>query len=248
MSKHQTECVLPVCPFCSSSFTAAKIPAHKRLCATNFFQGQLMSTTPGRNIERPKARQINLGIWGGAQKEIPSLNDSPINCFPRSVFVDRVESSWMNEAFTTVIADFEYSSRRLNTMGHYAIFEIALANARGDWIVPPTTINHRVSLNELARLLMTANGSQEPTAHDRPKYDRSRFKTELDYWRAYLARFYDRESDETKGCTWEEIAAKIDQYVQVSQTHCPLLLLILTVLGTWQAQSIPGLGNYQDRP
>ena len=34
-------------------------------------------------------------------------------------------------------------------MMHEGIFEIALANANGDWIIPPTSINHGISTLEL---------------------------------------------------------------------------------------------------
>ena len=49
----------------------------------------------------------------------------------------------------TVIADFEYHPRLLSSLKHECVFEIALGNANGDWIVPPTSINHGITISEL---------------------------------------------------------------------------------------------------
>jgi len=65
-------------------------------------------------------------------------------------------NAWTNSPDTTVIGDFEYSTGLLETLRHQAIFEFALANAHGKWIVPPTAINHRMSKQEFAERLMSA--------------------------------------------------------------------------------------------
>lgn len=117
MFKHRKECELPICPFCSAPFSAGKIPRHKRFCATNFFQEQLRSTTSGQNTEQLRTLQISaepLRVWGSATEEseespLRLLNDNEINCFPRTVSIDRVEKSWTNMPFTTVTADFEFN-------------------------------------------------------------------------------------------------------------------------------------------
>jgi hypothetical protein len=155
-----------------------------------------------------------LHVWGNTPEESPSrrpLKKKEINCFPRSQSVDHVESLWNDEPYTAVIADFEYNLVLLNILGHQAVFEVAIANARGGWILLPTTINHQVSPSKLADLLLAANASR--TLNDNSgsvKWDRSRHYNELEYWTSLLARFYDQDSGQTSGCTWGEIVIRID--------------------------------------
>ena len=66
--------------------------------------------------------------------------------FPWTYSVNRIMQAWFNEPYSIVIADFEYHSGVIRSGG---IFELALANAHGDWIVPPTSINHHISTKEL---------------------------------------------------------------------------------------------------
>jgi hypothetical protein len=69
-------------------------------------------------------------------------------------------NAWTNSPYITVIGDFEYSIGLLETLRHQAIFEFALANAYGNWIVPPTAINHRMSKQEFAEQLMSAQSQR----------------------------------------------------------------------------------------
>ncbi len=69
--------------------------------------------------------------------------------FPRTPSIECVLSAWTDNPFTTVAVDFDYNTYLLGAMKHEAIFEIALANARGDWIVPPRSMNHGISILEL---------------------------------------------------------------------------------------------------
>ena len=66
--------------------------------------------------------------------------------FPWTYSVNRIMQAWFNEPYSIVIADFEYHSGVIRSGD---IFELALANAYGDWIVPPTSINHYISTKEL---------------------------------------------------------------------------------------------------
>jgi hypothetical protein len=101
---------------------------------------------------------LTRGIWGGYRRghNIEAgkkslrvrLLDSKIH-YHRSPSIRHVINTWSNNPYTTVIADFEYHSRLLPCMKHEGIFEIALANANGDWIILPTSINHGISTLEL---------------------------------------------------------------------------------------------------
>lgn len=68
--------------------------------------------------------------------------------FPLTKSIKRVMQEWSNNPRKTIIADFEYNVRLLKTLKHEAIFQIAISNALGEWIVPASTINHCMSRRE----------------------------------------------------------------------------------------------------
>jgi hypothetical protein len=65
----------------------------------------------------------------------------------------------MNNPYTTVVVDFEYIPPLATVMRHQSVFQMALANAKSEWIVPPTTINHDMSVLELAEQFESAFNS-----------------------------------------------------------------------------------------
>jgi hypothetical protein len=65
--------------------------------------------------------------------------------FPRTHSIDRIMQAWSNGPYSIVIADFEYHRGLIRSEG---IFEPALANAHGNWIVPPTSIKNHISIKE----------------------------------------------------------------------------------------------------
>lgn len=95
-------------------------------------------------------------------------------------------------------------------------------------MVAPTTSDHKMSQSELSRLLMSGNGYRDPTDHNSVKYDHSKFDNELDFWIAYVARFYGPDSAQIVGKTWGKIAEMIDKYCQVSRIHGSSRVLELT--------------------
>jgi hypothetical protein len=108
-------------------------------------------------------------------------------------------NAWTNSPYTTVIGDFEYSTGLLETLRHQAIFKFALANAHGKWIVPPTAINHRMSKQEFAERLMSAQGQRlHRREFDSAVYVRELIATGEILWRDW--------SDQTSERTWEEIS------------------------------------------
>jgi hypothetical protein len=170
-----------------------------------------------------------LGIWRrakGSESLDPYNTDRPessspraivewLGCsshFPRSPSIDRIVNAWTNRPYTTVTADFEYSTGLLETLRDQAIFEFALANARGNWIVPPTAINHRMPKQEFAKRLMDAQSQR------RHKFGSAIYDRELMIWKSQLAKFYGGAdwADETPGRTWAEIAEMINKYTKVN--------------------------------
>ena len=122
--------------------------------------------------------------------------------------------AWFNEPYSIVIADFEYHSGVIRSGG---IFELALANAHRDWIVPPTSINHHISTKELyekakSHWLSKTDDDLHMDKH-RLEYQRSKFH----FWRLLILKYYGSISNaETPGLSWEEIADLIDKYTNIS--------------------------------
>jgi hypothetical protein len=119
--------------------------------------------------------------------------------------------AWKTAPLNTVVADFEYNTKLLPTMKHESVFEIALANANGDWIVPPTSINHSIAISELyqkgvAHLLSTQKDSSQQE------------NREMSFrFRSQIAKYYGSPNDhETPGLSWEKIAEAIADYTKVA--------------------------------
>lgn len=90
--------------------------------------------------------------------------------FPRTHSIDRIMQAWSNGLYSIVIADFEYHRGLIRSEG---IFEPALANAHGNWIVPPTSINHHISTKELYEKAKSHWLSQ---THDNPHINEYRLE------------------------------------------------------------------------
>jgi hypothetical protein len=70
---------------------------------------------------------------------------------------------WEEKPYAVVIADFEYA-HDVRNMKHHGVFQIALGNPQGGWIVPPTTIDHGMTIQELANIQNVAMGDEPPAA------------------------------------------------------------------------------------
>ena len=113
------------------------------------------SNTPTSNSKyrAPKGMTRHIApasrVWNQSQ-DTTSLASLlvPTTKFPLSPSIKRIMKAWVTRPSTTVVADFEYHIALLPTMRHEAVFEIAIANASGDWVIPPVTINHQISSSE----------------------------------------------------------------------------------------------------
>lgn len=134
--------------------------------------------------------------------------------FPRTHSIDSIMQAWSNDPHSIVIADFEYHPGLIRSEG---IFELALANAHGNWIVPPTSINHHISTKELYE---KAKSHWLSKTRDNPhinEYRLEHLRTQFYYWRSLILKYYGSIDDaETPGLSWEEIADLIDKYTSVS--------------------------------
>jgi hypothetical protein len=132
----------------------------------------------------------------------------PKRPFPLTTSVLRVMKAWTKNPYTAIIVDFEFDTYLLNTLKHEAVFQIAVANALGEWIVPPTSINHGMSTLEFFEKLKS-NCLQRRGSNDT-------YRGSL--WKGQFAMHYGAVDDlPTRGISWGEIGDMIDSYTTVSK-------------------------------
>jgi hypothetical protein len=132
--------------------------------------------------------------------------------------MQKIRREWFGNPHATIILDFEYHSQLLGVMKEEAVFQVAIANAREDWIVPQTSINHCISTLELHRKAGTlwATAHKKIAKDDLSAQDQS--MAEWGRWTASILKFYGHtSSNRTPGLTWQEIAAMIREYTKVSR-------------------------------
>jgi hypothetical protein len=131
-----------------------------------------------------------------AQSRAARILLSPSTLYPLPPNIQRVLSAWYDKPYTIMVADFEYNVEAFRNFRHEAVWQVAIADASGNWIVPLTTINHCMSKQAL--------------------FDRGQLLEESRRYENTIARFYGVvDEDETPGLTWEEIADLIDQHTKV---------------------------------
>ena len=115
--------------------------------------------------------------------------------------------------YTTVVADFEYHRALLPILRHEAVFEVAIANAKGSWVIPPVTINHQVPLLQLHNKLVRGL----KLLRDVPTASKPVSGEDIGTLRHQLEKFYGPYASScTSSLTWGEIAELLDEYTQVS--------------------------------
>jgi hypothetical protein len=108
-----------------------------------------------------------------------------------------VAQRWYHNPRTVAICDIEAICSS-HSMSHLNVFEIAIMNAEGHWIIPPTVIHHCISKSALF-----GRSSSNP-----------RHKN-------LIAKYYgDIDEDESIGvgersATWQEIGAQLDAYTKL---------------------------------
>jgi len=133
---------------------------------------------------------------------------NPKQAFPLTPSVFRVMKAWTKNPYTTIIVDFEYDTYILNTLKHEGVFQIAAANALGEWIVPPTSINHGMSTLEFFKKL--------ESNHLKPRANNNTLRAS--FWKKQFALHYGAVDDlPTQGISWGEIGGMIDSYTKVSK-------------------------------
>jgi hypothetical protein len=220
--EHMSTCQFVRCGICHMRFSHTSIfEDHQGPCAERSRAARYQATSAVKNtaINRQVVAQIRQDLkveltadTGTISKGLLSamlLNSK--SCYPQSPAIKRVMDAWTKTPHNVVIADFEYSTRLLSTMKHECVFEIALANANGDWIVPPTSINHKITISELfqkgvAYLLPSQGDSSQHNHTDR-----------IHRFRSQIAKYYGSSNkSETPGLSWEEIAEAIADYIKVA--------------------------------
>jgi len=138
--------------------------------------------------------------------------------FPKTPSIEKVMILWSKSSYTTAVLDFEYHSECLAEMKEKGVFQVAIANALGEWIVPPTTINHQIPTLDLSskgwKVLEAKYNNLPLDGHTKTQLIKA-----WRMWQASIVKFYGQLSeDETSGLTWDEIALQLRTYTEV---RCP---------------------------
>lgn len=132
----------------------------------------------------------------------------PKRPFPLTPLVLRIMKAWTKNPYTAIIVNFEFDTYLLDTLKHEAVFQIAAANALGEWIVPPTSTNHGMATLEFFDKLKS-NCLQRRESNDT-------YRGSL--WKGQFAMRYDAVDDlPTRGISWGEIGDMIGSYTTVSK-------------------------------
>lgn len=155
------------------------------------------------------------GSLSRTQRQLRERLLNPKTIFPQTPSIGKIMNQWTKSPYTTIVLDFEYHSELLAEMKEESVFEIAIANALGKWIIPPTTINHQISTLDLSckgwGVLETKYKILPLTDHTPTHRARAWRK-----WQSSIAKFYGQLSeDETTGLTWYEIALQLRTYTEV---------------------------------
>lgn len=134
--------------------------------------------------------------------------------FPKTPSIEKVMILWSKSPYTTAVLDFEYHSECLAEMKEKGVFQLAIANALGEWIVPPTTINHQISTSDLSskgwKVLEAKYNNLPLDGHTKTQLIKA-----WRIWQASIVKFYGQSSeDETSGLTWDEIALQLRTYTE----------------------------------
>jgi hypothetical protein len=90
------------------------------------------------------------------------------------------------------------------------VFQVAIANALGEWIIPPTVISHQSSASELNRKAWKAFRARTNSE------SLQQSPAEWRMWEGLVMKFHEEvDGDITTRRTWEEIAGQLRAYTKV---------------------------------
>jgi hypothetical protein len=115
----------------------------------------------------------------------------------RNPSISAVAQIWHNSPQNVALCDIE-TSYICNATSHTDIYEVAIMDARGEWIIQPTTIHHRLPKKELACTGRELSG-----------------RTRKAQIRKHYGEFDDTEAIGIGGrsATWQEIGQALQSYV-----------------------------------
>jgi len=230
---HVSACQWLPCPACLRSFESeVDLADHFQLCAekarlARFEKAEHRIANPRRRLMNKLRQEVKddahttMENSKKSHQSLSALLLSPTTHYPETPEICAVRDAWMNNPYTTVVVDFEYIPSLAAVLKHQSVFQMAFSNAKGEWIVPPTMINHDMSVLELVEQFESALYSPGR------KVSTKKEKSNKAMCVAMVAKFYGPPSDsQTKGLTWEEIANIIDHYARVcylgtSLCHAP---------------------------
>ncbi|KAJ5405069.1 hypothetical protein N7465_006353 [Penicillium sp. CMV-2018d] len=224
LPQHLLTCKIAICDICKRRFaTAAALREHQTAGCLAQPQ-QPSSDSHGLSLgiwKSNRPRGFSLSIWKSKApnnlSEGHSLDWLSAN-FPLTPGVHRVLKTWVDSPNTVAIGDFEYSVHFAKILKHQAVVEFSLANAKGEWIVPRTTINHGMAKGRYAALMRF-------TYDERRESNPALYGAEFGRAMMMIRKFYGQGdwTEETPGLTWAQIAQIIEEYIK---KHGPLDLFL----------------------
>lgn len=127
---------------------------------------------------------------------------------------------WYESPRTTVIVDFEYRAFGSDHMAPESVFEIAMANALGEWVVPPTVIDHCLPVSKIVAKARDAWAARQV---DVPDFARHK---QVGAWHSYeasIAKYYSPNIRQARPFqTWEQVASSLRHILSLLPS--PLLI------------------------
>ena len=212
--QHKKECQMRECNCCGW----ARIPSqwfekHFAKCQEKYRQCPLcrkfkqplsqlaahIETCSGKGRVRKRTRStVWTPRWSG-QKPVEWLKAMKDNGEKLSLS-RKMRSLLEDRPQNVMLLDFEYNVMALSDAGHRAIYEIAVMDGTGQWVVEPSVIDHQMTRGELAKVI-----SRKLLTHGYPDW---RIANESAITKNSLAKFYPGEiTDRTPGKTWGEIGS-----------------------------------------
>lgn len=156
-ARHLLECNKYRCPSCYVIVERDQLTEHQQVCAKMKCQVCKESQyKTEEDLHLAQCRGPRMEGWGPSQKSrsLPRLDPSQVTNiilasatkYPMPQGCMSTMTAWMEKPLNIAVADFEFL---LFPDGTYFPLQVAIANGYGSWIVPRSTINHRVTKRAL---------------------------------------------------------------------------------------------------
>jgi hypothetical protein len=149
---HFQTCQYQHCSQCNASITAEYYDLHLQSCTVAYCRACRTHVALGDLSKHQELCTLKKYRWKSTEL-LPPMSDtvvtktilSPTTRFPVLLGMKRTMEAWLKYPSSTIVVDFEYM---VGPGFPLLPIQIAIANAHGDWIVPATPVNYRISKRE----------------------------------------------------------------------------------------------------